>query len=150
MRLLEKGERALDEAAESLHKTKSVAVTDETRMALSKVEKQSVRAQRTAAQEFVKEAGRLRKLGRGAVKLLPWVGIAAGIGFGIHSWSQGRRREAVLDWLGTPPGPGDVIDMLRLGHAVLEPAIETWAEAGAGISIGLERLGEGQPVPWVP
>ncbi|MFE9328206.1 SpvB/TcaC N-terminal domain-containing protein [Nocardia sp. NPDC052278] len=76
----------------------------------------------TAGKTTAKTA--LKKLGTKALKVIPFVGISAGVASAGYEASQGNSGTAALDAVGLIPVVGDVVDAARLGVEVGETANE--------------------------
>jgi len=66
----------------------------------------------------------IKKLGGGAAKAIPIIGIAVGVGFVAYNLKQGNYAEATLDAAGLVPGVGDALDLGRAGGELINYAFE--------------------------
>lgn len=79
-----------------------------------------------AGTEAVEQGGKaiLKKLGTKALKVVPFVGIGAGLYSAEAEAAQGNYGTAVLEGVGLVPVVGDVVDAARLGVAIGEAGSE--------------------------
>lgn len=75
-----------------------------------------------AAEEALEKGGKtiLQKLGTKALKVIPFVGIGAGLYSAKAEAAQGNYGTATLEVIGLVPVVGDVVDAARLGVAIGE------------------------------
>ena len=81
-------------------------------------------AAKTTAKATAKAAAKtaLKKLGTKALKVIPFVGMGAGLASATAEAAEGNTGAAALDTVGLVPVLGDVVDAGRLGIAVGETA----------------------------
>ncbi len=99
--------------------TEAKALTTEAK-ALSAAAEGAEVAAKTTAKTAAKTA--LKKLGTKALKVIPFIGMGAGLTSATAEAAQGNTGAAALDAVGLVPLVGDVVDAGRLGVAVGETA----------------------------
>lgn len=131
-------------------KTEKAVVKAET--AAVKTETKALKVGSEGLEVATKQGGKtiLKKLGTKALKVIPFVGIGAGVtSMGVEA-SQGNYGTATLDAVGLIPVVGDVVDAGRLGVAIGEATTEALgidkvatehgeAVEGAAKSLGLSQ-----------
>jgi RHS repeat-associated protein len=145
-----KAEAGVVKAEPTAVKAETAAVKAEAKAV--KTEAKAIKAGTKALEQGAKAGGKsaLKQLGTKALKVIPFVGISAGVASAGYEASQGNTGTAALDAVGLIPVAGDVVDAARLGVAVGEVANEALgisdvaAEHGSAVEGVAKSLGINQ------
>ncbi|WP_268240800.1 toxin TcdB middle/C-terminal domain-containing protein [Streptomyces lacrimifluminis] len=144
-----KGGAAAPEKGPKVGPTGEVVKSETAAAKAVKTEAKAIKAGTEAIEQGAKAGGKsaLKKLGTKALKVIPFVGISAGVASAGYEASQGNTGTAALDAVGLIPVAGDVVDAARLGVAVGEVANEALgisdvaAEHGSAVEGAAKSLG---------